>query len=133
MPTTYEIDPKGRFVLARYVGHITREDIRTMFAAYQSDPEFRLDLPHIVDLRTADTTDVDNEGMRLALYMFQSVYTKAAERMIAAIVVSDDLFYGMARMYQSLSEMSEFSTVRLFENMDDAVEWVVDIRAKLEA
>src|ERR1700681_2366845 len=100
MPIEYVIDKIHQRVLAHADGLVTFEDLSQHLDAEERDRA--LELPELFDARGA-TTDVTAEEVR-------RLVQRAADRLgriplgPTAIVATDDVVFGMARMYAILAE-----------------------------
>ena len=83
------------------------------------DPDFNpsysqlFDLTHITELQVGP-----EEVRRLAQ---RHVFSPTSRR---AVVVKDDLQYGLARMFEIHRELAGESGIRVFRNLDDALNWI---------
>lgn len=120
MPAFYKIDKERRFVLSSGTGVFNLEDARLHQERLLADPEFDpsysqlLDFTHItqIDLTASDV-------QRLAL---RNIFSPDSRR---AILVPNDLAFGLGRMFEILREAAGERGIRVFRNLEDALEWVL--------
>lgn len=75
------------------------------------------------DLSGADLSDVHiPELKKLVRKITEEWRSKNSKKM--AIVVSDKLKFGLARIYQSLLDFEEISSVQIFYTSSDALDWL---------
>jgi|SRR5689334_16277827 len=107
MPARYEIDKERRLVITTVWGPLTLADALAHQHSLGKDPDFDPSFSQVMDLTQITQYDVDaNDIFKLAQ---TSAFSSASRR---AIIVKDDLGYGMGRMFEILREMrakSEFA------------------------
>jgi hypothetical protein len=75
------------------------------------------------DIRGIDRLEVTTEGVdRMVQHDERHAPEVRAHRL--AIVASQDIVYGMARMYQSLTEQT-VANVRIFRDIEEARAWLI--------
>jgi hypothetical protein len=123
MPVSYIISRDDTYVLARYEGAVTLAQVTAMFAAYQQDPAFRPERPHLVDLSLMSGTDAGFADVFALFAMFGRSYAAANARMRCAIFAPSELAFGISRIFENLSETSDRIETALFDDFDAAVAW----------
>lgn len=120
----YIIDQGRSIVLTRAWGEVTDGDLLAHVRSLAADARFKPHFNQLVDFRDAKDVDVSLAGIiKLAeLNPFRS----GARR---AVVIHDDVLFGMARMYRILREpaVEEFE---LFRSMDLALDWLGIVQAR---
>src|SRR4030095_9907317 len=119
MPIHYAIDRMTRRLVARADGLLTSHDINAHLDLEQKNRD--LELPELFDARGATTnvtTDQVRHLVRRAADMLRFVDLGAT-----AIVTTNDIFYGMARMYSVLAE-SEGAATDVFTDVESATKWL---------
>jgi hypothetical protein len=121
MPVRYVINKPGEFIHTRCVGEVTLDEVIEHFdtLVQDSDCPERLDvlldlsaitsIPEIAQLWTVS----EKIGETLSRVQFG----------LCAIVAIRPVLFGMTRMFQALSE-EDFSAVRVFNNQDEARDWM---------
>jgi hypothetical protein len=57
-------------------------------------------------------------------------HATAPDHVIAVTtIVHDDLFFGFSRMFGMLREDAGETGIRIFRNLDDALDWILDRKA----
>jgi hypothetical protein len=123
MPAFYKIEKENRLVLSTASGIITMPEVLAHHQRLSTDSEFDpafsqlLDVTHItkIDLTTADIR-------RLAQ---NNLFSPTSRR---AILVSSDTAYGFARMFEMLRQTAGETGIKVFRNLDEALEWVLASR-----
>lgn len=132
MPATYEIAPDGSHILVQFNGEARSDFIATMFEKLLADPRFSPDMPHLVDLTGADfPVTVDFAGMLTTFNMFARAYEGMGATMRCATYAPSKLHFGMARMFQNLSESSDAIVAAVFDDLDAARACVREGRCRL--
>jgi hypothetical protein len=119
MPAFYKIVKDRRLVLSTASGVLTLEDALAhqdqILADADFDPRYSqlLDFTHITKIELS-TTDVHKLAER-------AVFWPTSCR---AILVTTDLGHGLARLFKMLRENAGEKGIRIFRNLDDALEWI---------
>ena len=124
MPVTYEILDAPEAVLARYTGVVTLSEITTMFRNYMRDDCFSLSRPHIADIRDFDCKNVGFAEIYSLFSMYGRCYSETGERMRVAIIAPNEVAFGMSRIFENLTEQSDWASTAIFESLDDAKTWI---------
>lgn len=85
------------------LGHYSPQEAQSTIAAYLQDPDFDPDHNMLIDLSKATGTDASYQEMQ-NLAQNVSPKMKDIRRKRCLIIAGNDLIYGMARMYQQLTE-----------------------------
>ncbi len=126
MPITYDIDPSRRIVFARAVGSLTKKDFFSYQKQVWSDPRVG-NYDECVDMTEA--TNVEGAtGRNLEALAELSVRTDTARPSRLAIITSKDLFFGLARMYETYRGMQPDNSRRvgIFRTRDEALRWLTE-------
>jgi hypothetical protein len=115
MTITYTID--GNFLKSEMAGPIAAEDIRRYWKQLADDPRYEKVDRALVDL-TGITGEFDTGKLRNLAENVQKL--KPSKR---ALVVREDYFYGMVRMFIALSEPGPVQ-YNIFKNAKSAMEWL---------
>jgi hypothetical protein len=118
MPAEYRIDRERAVVFSRAFGVVTDEDLRANRKALLADPAFKPDLSQLYDFSEVTQADVSGDAVR-SLGRDTS-YSAVARR---AIVAPSDLQFGLARMFQLVSEVAP-AEVAVFRSVEEARRWL---------
>ena len=120
MPFDYRIDVARRLVLSTGQGRVTFADVKAHQDRLLSDPHFDPSFNQLNDLVAVTHLVVSGEqGRNLAL---RHVFSPASKR---AIVAVNPHVFGLARLMQTYHSLAEGgSEVRVFSNLDAALEWL---------
>jgi hypothetical protein len=120
MPAFYKIDKERRLVLSSGSGILNLDEALSHFERLLADPEFDPTYSQLMDFSQVerfDFTAVDVQQMAL-----RKIFSKESRR---AILVPNDLAFGLARMYEILRENGGEHGVRVFRNLEAALEWAL--------
>jgi hypothetical protein len=127
MPVGYTIDLAQSLVLSRGWGIVTDRELLAHVRSLTADPRFARNFRQLADLR--DVTDVQVTAATIREMVRLNPFWAGARR---ALVVTNDVVYGMARMYQILRDESP-DELEIFRKMDGALQWlgIADAKAEL--
>ena len=127
MPAGYTIDLERSLVLSRGWGVLTDRELLAHVRTLTADPRFAQNFCQLGDLR--DVTDVQITAATIREMVRLNPFWAGARR---ALVVTSDVVFGMARMYQILRDESP-DELEIFREMDGALQWlgVDDEKAEL--
>ena len=128
MPATYEIDKQRRLVITTGLGRVTLAEALAHQEQLRKDPDFDPSFSQIMDLtRITDFALEADDIRRLAQ---KTIFSRESRR---AIVASSDLVYGLGRMYEILREIAGGDGIRVFRNLDAALDWIFSKNKNLTA
>lgn len=120
MPFTYSIQPERNLVRQTLWGTVTVADLRDMTLAVQRDPQFRRRFDVLADLRDA-TVHISHDDM----IEFARFLAGRSEIGRQAIVVRGQLEFGIARMFEQLTEMDVSRLdLKVFFDIESADQWL---------
>jgi hypothetical protein len=122
MPISYRIDSKRHLVLTTASGVLTDDDILQLKERLVVDPEFQPGMKELADIRAIDRLAVTTGGVRRMMFHDQAHAPQVGGHQLA-IVVSHGVAYGMARMYQMMTEET-VAGVGIFRDVDAATSWL---------
>jgi hypothetical protein len=113
------IDSEARVVVLKVIGDLGDQQLIDLASELEKAPEVPSDFSLLIDLREANGRAVTSAGVQ-ALARRPLVLSQASRR---AVVVPSDLGFGMARMYEMLSERRG-GAARVFRDYAQAQRWV---------
>jgi hypothetical protein len=127
MPCGYTIDLARSLVLSRGWDVVMDRELLAHVRILTADPRFARDFRQLADLR--DVTDVQITASTIREMVKLNPFGAGARR---AVVVTNDVVFGMARMYQILTDESP-DELQIFRKVDDALQWlwIADAKAEL--
>jgi hypothetical protein len=121
MPISYRIDKDLGLLTVVGSGTVTDEDISACKDSLKSEPELRHVTRDLTDFRGTSFT-ISPKGLPSLAKLHESALADAAETR-CAVVVSNDLQYGLVRVYaQCVARLGH--EVAPFRTMAEAREWL---------
>jgi len=108
-------------------GELTFTHLREVLEDVYSDPELVQRMNVLWDLRDATPRITAEEVNKLAEFVGSGWGASSKNR--AAIVVSRDFGFGMARMYELLLSNKTSNSIMVFRDLDEAKTWLSDSQA----
>jgi hypothetical protein len=124
MPLDYDIDPAAGRVTIRYSGVIADAELMETFARVYQDPRHRVGMDELSDCRLVERLDVTAVGLQRLAEMTARLLDPKGTPWKVAIVVGQDVAFGLGRMYELLREGSP-EHVRVFRDLGDADRWLL--------
>lgn len=118
MPAEFEIDLEHRLVRSRAWGVLVDADLAATQQALRTAPGFEPDFCQLYDFR--EVTQIKLTAPFLRRLAKQSPFARDARR---AVVVSSDVAFGMARMYE-LAGNRDPNRFRIFRTCEEAIDWL---------
>ncbi len=118
MPFSYEIVPSMRLVLNKAAGVVTAEDLIVAVQQIGQHPDFQPDFNQFYDLTGVDDFQMSSAGVRQLAAA--NPFGKGSRR---ALLCAKDLVFGMARMYQMLTDDRD-DEFFVSKNIDEALNWL---------
>lgn len=122
MPISYRIDLEHYLILTTASGTLTDDDIVQHKARLVRDPDFKPGMKELSDIRGVDQLDVTPAGIMEMVNQDAKDSTTVGSHQLA-LVVSKEVAFGMARMYQSMTKPN-IETVGVFRDIDEARVWL---------
>jgi hypothetical protein len=119
MRVEVKVDAQARIAILEVIGELGDQDLLALADRLEKAPRVESDFSFLIDLRQADGRTVTSAGVS-ALAGRSLVVSRASRR---AVVVPSELGFGMARMYELLSEQRGGGP-RVFRDYDEALRWV---------
>ena len=124
MPATFAIDKQRRLVISTGWDTLTPADILAHQEKLLKDPEFNPNYSQIMDLTRVTDFEVQSGDIRMLAQ--KTVFSRESHR---AIVVSSNLGFGLSRMYEMHREAFGENGIRVFRDLDEAVDWILSQNA----
>ncbi|MDJ0924544.1 MAG: hypothetical protein QNJ77_08285 [Acidimicrobiia bacterium] len=120
---SYTIDRDAHLVRITGEGLLTDEEMRDCVSALRADPMLEPDMNTLSDMRHIEVA-FTSEGVSAMVDIMRST-SDQRESARGAIVVGDDLAYGMARVFGTKAELSGAEPrFRVFRDMEAARTWL---------
>jgi len=121
MPIDYRIDSTLGAVFTVATGVLTDQDLLQHKRRLLEDPRFHAGLAELSDVRNIDRLDVTPDGIRR--FAQQDAAAAGLGDYRLAIVASEPVVFGMARMYQAHTA-DALSNVMVFRTVSEARAWL---------
>ncbi len=122
MGLKYTIQEETGIVLIDVPEFLSKVDLFEYPKVLFADPHLKLPLREVYDARMTKETDLGLEDFRQItseMYPFRNMLVGAR----IALVVDSTFAYGIGRMFEALSESSEFNAM-VTKDMDKALAWL---------
>ena len=101
-------------------GALTKEDVLGHMDRLSNDPDFDPEFSQIIDFRQIASLEFGPDEVRQ--FAKRKIFSTRSRR---AIVVKDDLQFGLARMFEIHRELKGETGIRVFRDYDEAVEYAL--------
>ena len=122
MPYSFRIDTNHNIVLFKATGAFTSEILLECLQIVAADPKFKTNFNHLVDLRELSSFPAGSSDMQRRANLDRQMEEAIGDCKIA-LVSSNELVYGMTRMYEIMMN-DALPSVHTFKNIDDAIDWL---------
>jgi hypothetical protein len=120
MSAFYKIDKERRLVSSSGTGVLTKADILGHMDRLSNDPDFDPDFSQLIDFTEITGLEIGPEDVRQ--FAQRIIFSPRSRR---AILVKDDLQFGLARMFEIHRELNGETGIRVFRTLDDALDWIL--------
>jgi len=120
MPAYFKIDKERRLVMSTWSGVVTRAEAFAHQENLRKHPDFDPSFSQLVDL--SHVTRMEFTGEDVQRFALDTIFWPNSRR---AILAPADLTFGLARMFEMLRDTVGEKGIRVFRNLDDALEWVL--------
>jgi len=120
MPASYEIDKQRRLVISTISDPATVADALAHQEKLLKDEDFDPSFSQIIDC--THFTGASLEANDIRKLAEKTVFSSESRR---AIVASSNLVYGLGRMFEILRETAGENGIRVFRDLDEAVDWIL--------
>lgn len=123
MPITYQLKPDERLVILTHVGAVSDDEFLSFYKALYKDTRFDKSFNLLVDLRQAESSVRSTAVLREFSQFVQQQFVNTTTRTKVAVVASEDISFGLARMYEVLSDAVPWEFV-VFRTAKAALAWL---------
>ena len=120
MPTFFKIYKDRGLVMSTVSGVVTIADALAHRQNLRKHPDFDPNFSQLVDLSNVTKIELSREDVER--FAQETIFSLNSRR--AALATSDHA-YGLARMFEVLRESKGEEGLRIFRNLDEALDWVV--------
>ena len=123
MTILHTINEEHGIVLSSLVGAIADADLLPSYKQLYENKRWKPGFHEIVDLRDAQMDGVTGEGLRRLSSLVEGYIAGKCDGFKTAVIAPEDLPYGLARLYEAVSEESP-ENVMVFRDLNQALEWI---------
>jgi len=126
MHVTTSINKKDNLRIHKVTGSILFDELMDELKAIYTQPDFNPEMNTLWDLCDADVSSFPSDQVQ-HIQSFVSQYWGGSGKSRSALIVSDDVAYGLSRMYEILSEGKTAGKIMVFRDYEEASNWVRSI------
>lgn len=131
MPTATCPIPEANVLYARCYGHLAPDDIIGWEVESNLKATENGQFITLVDLSDITGTDMTFDDINSVYGKLVRHYQPRKQRLLLVLYAPDDLAFGMTRILQSLSGMTEHIEVQIFQNPLDLQDYLPDVPVSL--
>jgi len=117
MSATYRLDHGRRLLVVTLAGLVTAAELDALSSAVRDDPAVDRSWPALVDASTLNPASITTELLR------SRASVPRADPVLVAIVAPADVVFGLARMFQMMSE-GRGNAIEVFRDSTAALAWL---------
>ena len=124
MTIKFSVNHDDRYVVIKFTGHITDQELFDAYADFYRHDEWFPSLNQLTDLSQADTTDVTASGLQNLAYHVERIHEQnniASARV--ATFAPNALSFGLARMFNGMTGKLP-RQFHVFRNLKNAEDWL---------
>lgn len=128
MPANHHIDNNNKLIVTTWEGEACDIEFIAAIKKYQNNIQNRPDFINyneVVDLRKITSVKLTTKGIKTIGSIASKTDTKEINKKLA-LIVSSNLAFGLARMYEAYRSFSKNANkeIRVFKSETEAFEWV---------
>ena len=123
MPIDFQLASNPPLIRTSITGTIEAEDVRRYFQAITSAPDLPPSTPALVDLTETDFGNFNAQFGEQLIALREQFPDRVGARL--ALLVSDDVGYGVSRIYQILSADLPGHLTAVFREESEALAWLL--------
>ncbi len=127
MPSSTHPIPEHDILFARCYGHVHPTDVIGWNIEGQIAPRQNQGFVTVVDLSEMTGTDMTFQDINAIYGQLVRHYQPRGQRLFLLLYAPDDLAFGMTRIMQSLSGMTDHVAVQIFRNSDNLKKHLPDL------
>jgi hypothetical protein len=123
MTINYDIKKPSGLVRLIVSGSVITGDIIDALGRMLKDPDFKEGMDVLWDFREVKSGNSEAEDIREIVSFIRTNQEKRGRNYRVALVVSRDIDFGLARMYEAYSQELPFD-IQIFKDIKDAEQWL---------
>ena len=124
MPINYAIKKPIGPVIITASGIVKGKDIIEGLGRMLQDPDFKEGMDALGDFRTVHSANSETADIREIVSFVRANQKKRGSNYRVALVVSRDIDFGLARMFEAYSQELPFD-IQIFKDIKDAEQWLI--------
>jgi hypothetical protein len=118
------IDKKKNYRSHKITGLINATELYNLLSKFYKSSQFDPNMNSLWDLREADFSAVTSDEVQSFVTIVKKYFGQEGQDNKAAIIVSSNFEYGIARMYEIPLSLGTSGNITVFKNYDDAENWL---------
>jgi hypothetical protein len=123
VPIVYRIEPDVGLVILVHTGVVPDDEFLSSYRTLFGDPQYQKSFNMLVDLRRADSSARSPDTLRQLAEFVRQLFGDAEEGPKVAVVAPEDISFGLARMYEALSDTVPWD-FKVFRDVKVALPWL---------
>ena len=126
MPIMFRVNSRKGYFISVYRGHLAGEEHLLTFERFFSGPEWSPGLNELALAVDLESSSISTKSLGKLVALKNSFYEEHnVKRVRIAVYAPGDLAFGLARMYDSISEVEQSpEEVKPFRNIREALRWL---------
>ncbi len=126
MPITFTLKPEEGYYISKYAGSLSDDDLIEPWRDFFKSGEWIPGLNELADISELDGRTITLDGiMQLAKYVTPILKEHCKSVIKVAVYSPNDLPFGLARMYEAMSDES-VQKVHVFREREEAEAWLAE-------
>jgi hypothetical protein len=125
MPVEFSIDKEDNIVYRTLRGEVRVDEVLASLEETAKHPDYRPGMKSLNDVREYTPRSTSSDVRQIAEYLLG--HADVRKGLVAAVVVSQAVSYGMTRMLQALADNPDFS-ISVFYDLEEAKRWLEAVR-----
>lgn len=126
MPISITFHESGKFMVARYSGAVTNDELRPAYESFYAGNQVPVNFPELCDLSAADMSGVTQHGLtKFALWVQELFRIRGESARKTAYFLPGLPGRSKVIIYETLMRETPEIT-RTFTDLDDAIRWLAD-------
>jgi hypothetical protein len=129
MATEINVDLPRNVAYIRITGSATSQAILDAFDQAVSHPDYREGMGRLWDFTRVDLSGLESATIQ-SMAKYSTRFPPGIRDVKVAFVVTENMEYGLTRMFQAYSEAFADTSVRVFRTMELAESWMIQRRGE---
>jgi len=123
MPIKFDINPDKSLVVVVHEGVVLDKEFMSTYQALYRHDRFDYSYNLLVDLRRADSSARSTNALKGFASFIQNQYANIKSHPKVAVIATENISFGLARMYEAFSESVPWD-FKVFREASGALEWL---------